>query len=365
MCGAVFILALAILLSSMDQTLINKLKQDRYFDHLTAPNAKKHSLYERLLVRSDRWRYGDLYGLCFLPDYKFKLDPFKKYLQHGDKPATNNILYIVGDSFMADKTLSGAFDKFDNVIFLDRRFPFGPIVLDSTKQNYLIMEFAERGLVTYNFEKNFEAKWAKSDLKQRANFNLAAPSKGPSFNLPTTFWERANNTFFNKNLSRNLELLLFDDQLFTPVKALKASINYQLFNRVDKEVAVSTDKKRLLMNITVDTASRLSVFRPITGTQVNAIVKNLNEANDYYQSIGFKKVVLSIVPNPVSIYDDKRMTYNHLVERVEKATPFTVVDVYDTFRKTPENLYYRSDTHWNPEGFDLWIKAMNKSMKTW
>jgi hypothetical protein len=316
--AGVFTLSLIILLSSMDQTLINKLKQDRYFDHLTPPGRNKNSWYHRLLIRSDRWRYGDLYGLCFLPEYKFKLEPFKKYPKDNNKPASNKILYITGDSYLADKTLSGAFDEFDDVIFLDRRFPFGPIVLDSTKENYLIMEFAERGLIHYDFDKTFEAKWTESDLKARANFNTTAPVKGPAFNLPKTLWERVNNTLFNKNLSRNLELLLFDDKMFTPVKELKATINYKLFNRVDKDVTVSTDKKRLLMNLTVDTASKLSDFRVIPGKEIDTLIKNLDAANTYYRAIGFKKVVLSIVPNPVSIYDEKRMTYNRLIERLEQ-----------------------------------------------
>ena len=361
----IFMLSLVILLASMNQTLINKLKQDRYFDHLNTPGTNKSSWYYRLLVRSDRWRYGDLYGLCYLPDYKFKLEPFKKYPKNFRKKASNKILYIVGDSYLADKTLSGAFPQFDDVIFLDRRFPFGPIVLDSTKQNYLVLETSERNLINFNFDKTFEAKWTTMDLKARANFNILTPARSPAFYLPKTFWERLNNTLFNKNLSRNLELLLFDDKIFTPLKELKASINYKLFNRVDKDVAISTDKTRLLMNLTVDTASRLSGFRIIPEKEIDTIVSNLSTACNYYQSIGFKKVVLSIIPNPVSVYDEKRMRYNRLIQRVEQANRFTLLDIYNTFKSSNDNLYYRSDTHWNPKGFDLWVDMMKNNMKTW
>lgn len=360
----VFILSLAILLASVNQTLINKLKQDRYFDHLTPPGPTKSSWYHRLLIRSDRWRYGDLYGLCFLPDYKFALEPFKKYPGNPAKPVSKKILYIIGDSYLADKTLNGAFDGFDKVVFLDRRFPFGPIVLDSTKQNYLVMEFAERHLVGYNINQTNESKWTQTELRTGSNFNIASP-KATMYHLPTTFWERLNNTLFNKNLSRNLELLLFDDKAFTPVKELKATINYKLFDRVNKDVVASTDKKRLLMNLTVDTASRLSDFRPISDKEIDTLIYNLNAANQYYRSIGFKKVILAIVPNPVSVYDEKRMPYNRLLQRVEQGNRFTVVDIYSIFKATPVNLYYRSDTHWNPQGLDLWIQAMNASIKNW
>jgi hypothetical protein len=360
-----FVAGMIILLASMDQALIGKLKQDRYFDHLTPQEPGKKTLYHRLLIRSDRWRYGDLYGLSFLPDYKFKLEPFKKYPKIAGRPVSNRTLYIIGDSYLADKTLTGAFEGIDNVVFLDRRFPFGPIVLDSTKQNYLVMEFAERNLVDYNIDKTFETKWTARDLKAGSNFNTAAPAKAPEYHLPTTLWERLNNTLFNKNLSRNLELLLFDDKIFTPLKELKATINYKLFDRVDKEVAVSTDKTRLLMNLTVDTASRLSAFRPVSAKEIDTLVRNLDAARKYYRSIGFKKVILTVVPNPVSVYDDKRMPYNRLLERVEENNHFTVVDIYKPFKDTSVNLYYRSDTHWNPQGLDLWIKAMNQNMRSW
>ena len=349
----------------MDQTFIGGLKFNRYYDHLEARQVDRNSWYYRLLIRSDKWRYGDLYGLCYLPEYKFKLEPFKKYSRVSSKPVTNRVLYIIGDSFLADKTLNGAFDGFDDVKFLDRRFPFGPIVLDSTKQNYMVMEFGEWGLVGYNMDKTLQTMWSKEDLKAKANFNTKMAPKPTDYNLPKTFWERLNNTLFNKNLSRNLETLLFDDKLFTPVKELKANINYKLFDRVDKGVAVSTDKKRLLVNSTVDTTSTLSDFRNLSDKEIGTLVGNLDAENHYYRSIGFKKVVLTVVPNAVSVYAQNRMRYNRLLERVEQGNRFTVVDVYKQFKAVPINLYYRSDTHWNPEGLDLWVKAMNKSMATW
>jgi len=364
-CALISVLSATLLLAAMDQTFIGGLKFNRYYDHLDLRQMDRNSWYHRLLIRSDKWRYGDLYGLCYLPEYKFKLEPFKKYPKASGKSVTNRVLYVIGDSFLADKTLNGAFDGFDDVKFLDRRFPFGPIVLDSTKQNYLVMEFGEWGLVGYNIDKTFQTMWSKGYLKVKVNFNTTAARKPTVYNLPNTFWDRLNNTLFNKNLSRNLETLLFDDKLFTPAKELKAELNYKLFDRVDKGVAVSTDKKRLLVNSTVDTTSILSDFRNISDKEIGTLINNLDAANHYYRSIGFKKVILTIVPNAVSVYDQHRLPYNRLLERVERDNRFTVVDVYKQFKDAPVNLYYRSDTHWNPEGLDLWVKAMNKSMESW
>ncbi|MBB6110911.1 hypothetical protein SAMN05421821_10974 [Mucilaginibacter lappiensis] len=339
----VLAISMIVLLTAMNQSFINRIKQDRYFDHLNNDHTPR-SLYHRFFVRSDRWAYGDLYGLCYLPQYRFKLEPFKKYNSTSGANPQNRVLYIIGDSFLADKTLTSAFDGFDKVIFLDRRFPFGPLRLDSTQQNFLIMEFAERNLNGYVMNKTDEIK--------------ANPSVSPSL------LNRLGNIIFNKDLSRNLELLLFDDKLFTPIKELKASLNYNLFGRVAKEVAVSTDKKRLLLNITVDTSDIHSAFRYKTARQIDTITANLKEAKNYYEAIGFKKVFLSIVPNPVSIYDENRMPYNHLLERIEEQTDLPLISIYKTFKSDQHNLYFLSDAHWNPLGFDIWIRQVNRTLKS-
>ena len=356
----VFALSTIILLAAMNQSFINRIKQDRYFDHLNDDHTPK-SLYQRVFVRSDRWAYGDLYGMCYLPQYRFKLEPFKKYNSSDGRKPQNRVLYIIGDSFLADKTLTNAFDGFDNVIFLDRRFPFGPILVDSTKQNFLIMEFAERNLNGYDINKTDEVRWTENDIKAKHYKPVEQKVNAPA---PSSLMNRLGKIIFNKDLSRNLELLLFDDKLFTPIKELKASLNYNLFGRVAKEVAVSTDKKRLFLNITVDTSDIHSAFSYKTARQIDSITANLKEAQNYYETIGFKKVFLSIVPNPVSIYDENRMAYNHLLQRVEQQTDLPIISIYKTYKSDSHNLYFLSDAHWNPLGFDTWVAQVNKDLKS-
>jgi hypothetical protein len=351
-----------ILLTAMNRSFINRIKQDRYFDHLNTQDTAR-SLYQRIFIRSDRWGYGDLYGLSYLTQYRHKLEPFKTYPANNLKLLTNRILYIIGDSFLADKTLTSAFDGFDNIIFLDRRFPFGPIKLDSTKQNYLILEFAERNLNGYNPNQTGEIKWTKADIKVQHNYGLSYPVPGNNNDRPASIFKRISNVIFNKDLSRNLDLLMFDDTLFTPIKELKADLNYNLFGRVAKEIAVSTDKKRLLLNITVDTADVHSAFNYKSAKQIDSTVFNLQTAKNYYTSIGFKKTWLTIIPNPVSLYDDKRMPYNHLLERIEQQTTLPLISVYKIYRSNSQNLYYLSDAHWNPKGFGLWVNETNRTLK--
>jgi len=356
----ILIISVVLLGSAMNQSFINKIKFEKYFDHLNPKMIQENTLYKAAFVHSDRWRYGDLYGVSYLSQYKFGLEPFKQYSHKPGRQNTNKVLYIIGDSFLADKVLYGAFDTFDNVIFLDRRFAFGPIKLDNTKQNYLVMEFAERNLNGYDIGKTDEIRWTTNEIKNGINFSNI-PRVGNQLPAASIF-KRVGNIIFNKELSRNLELILFDNKLATSFREIKASLNYNLFNRVAKEVAVSTDKKRLLFNITVDTASLQSAFRPKTEHALDSIVNNLDIARKYYLAIGFKKVFLSVIPNAVSVYDNQRMPYNHLLEKVEQKTDLPVIPLYKIFKSDKRNLFYRSDSHWNPLGLDIWVSEANKAL---
>jgi hypothetical protein len=345
----VFVSAL-LLLTAMNQAFINRIKQDRYFDHLSS-STNKPDIYHQVFIRSDRWGYGDLYGLSYLPQYKLKLAPFHVYPQTLNNVNTGRVLYILGDSFLADKTLDGAFEGFERVIFVDRRFPPAYLDIDKAKKKYLIMEYAERNLSNLEFE---------DAVNIPASGNMAST---PTAIKPTGLFTRVANIIFNKELSRNIELLCFDDKAFTPFKELKATLNYRLFNRVVKEVAVSTDEKRLFLNMSVDTASRQSAFRSLSNKQVNAVIGQLANSDRHYKAMGFSKVLLAVIPNAVSVYDKHRGPYNRLLEKVEAQTSLPVISLYADYQKSKSNLFYLSDAHWNPEGLDIWLATANRALQ--
>lgn len=347
-CILITIAGLAVLITAMNQSFINRIKQERYFDHITPDSLKTPSLYRKAFMRSDRWEYGDLYGISFLPKYRIKLTPFKTYHNRIDNKPTNKVLYIIGDSFTADKNLYNAFDGFDKVIFLDRRFPFGPIKPDITKQNYLIMEFSELNIANYRSKESTEI------LNDAA---VSTPFK------PVSPFKRLGNIIFNKDLNKNIELLLFDDKAYTPLKEFKASFSYYILGRLPKEVAVSTDKERLLLNSTVDTTSNQSIFRHLSNAEVDSISANLKTDEQRYLSLGFKKVYLSLIPVAASIYDEHRFNYDHSVTRIESKANVPIISIYDIFKQDKRNLYSRSDAHWNDIGYGIWVTQVNTVLK--
>lgn len=345
----------------MNQSYMNRVKQEKYFDHLNS--NKKTSTLKHWFWKSDRWRYGDLYGLCFLPKYKQELAPFKSYATNAEALSSNKVLYIIGDSFLADKILNKAFDKFDQVIFLDRRFKIDPIKLDSTKENYLILEIAERNLNNYGLGRKNEIRWSDDEIK-----NGFIQKEYESSILQTkqaSIFDRLDKILFNKDLSKNIELLLFDNKFATIFKEQKARLNYSLTGRVAKEVAISRNGERLFLNSTVDTNFKESAFRMLSDKEVSDLSQLLAEDNNYYQKIGFKHTFLSIIPNPVSIYDSKRMKYNRLLERLEEKTKLTKISLLKIFKKEKRNVIYLSDSHWNPLGLDLWVNETNVTLNNW
>ena len=108
--------------------------------------------------------------------------------------------------------------------------------------------------------------------------------------------------------------------------------------------------------------TKKSVENEISETEIKKAVNNLNEIYKYYKNKGFDEVYISIIPNPVSIIEPECQKYNNLIPLIQKDNdvkmPF--IDIYSIFKKTKWNVYYRSDSHWNTNGSQLWINELNR-----
>ena len=292
-------------------------------------------------------RYGDLYSNCFLPAYMDTAHiPLKTY----DTTGGITDLYILHDSYLADKIGKANFKGINRLVTADYRGAPAIIKPDPSKYNILIIECSER-----------TAFWRLSDTATafaQMGFNNPAPA------LPADdgFWD---DYVFNANINQNLEFALYDYEWFRPIKHFKAELNFSLFNRLPHDVAVSTDKKYLLLNETVDPASPTSSFTPIDPRGVAYVVKCMNRMRAYYKAHGFDKIYFSIVPNPVSIVDRKRMHYNNKIAMLEHHRRLRVpaLSVECLFRRTRKRIYRRDDSHWNGNGLQVWLDEVNKIVK--
>jgi hypothetical protein len=318
------------------------------------------------LLGSDRYLHGDLFGLSYLPQFK-NLDKKFTYCTDIENPkiAPYN-LYILGDSylgsgFIKDKSVfvgveNLTYNHFDNREKVEWE-------IDTSKFNLLLIERAERYI--HRFSDTNHLDW-KYQLNERNNGTVANLMKHNT--LPkgiSNFFQYSNEYLFNPMLESNIEFLLFDYRFFTPVKELKAWFNHTFFSRTNKDVVISKDNNYLFLNETIDSTNRLSAFFPYRNDDVVYMVKGLNRLTSQFKAMGFDTVVLSIIPNPVSVLDPARGLYNNLPDRILKHTEITkpTLNVLDTFRKAPCKLFYSADSHWNQNGFKIWLNEYNQLAK--
>ncbi|RYZ97520.1 MAG: hypothetical protein EOP47_21485 [Sphingobacteriaceae bacterium] len=310
---------------------------------------------------SDFDRYGNLYTLSFLPQFRLKDPLMVKAYPDSVKTGKRDInLYVLCNSYIF------AFVKTDKIFTGVKRYWFArhelydnPVVkFDSTQKNIMLIEVTEHSL----------GNFTGPDLLM--NSLKTVPSKNSADTLPSQYVNPTNyamlaplkNMIFNPRINDALGFNLFGYIFTTPIKQAKAGFNYNVFNRVDPSVKISPDGKHLFAAPTVDPRSHRSSFKPIDDEKINMYVTSFNKAYDHYKSLGFDEVYLTIVPNPVAIIAPEMGTYNHLTERIQNhpdmRMPF--IDIYTVFKNSKEPIFQRSDTHWNYNGFRIWVDEFNK-----
>ena len=107
-----------------------------------------YKLQNNSFLTSDRFKYGDLYGMSYLPDFRIlrDLNSIKQYA-HCNCPEKIN-LYVVSDSYIWPifdrKEYYCGVNKLVNIKTNDRDVIRGK--LDPSKKNILLIEFSERNL---------------------------------------------------------------------------------------------------------------------------------------------------------------------------------------------------------------------------
>jgi len=295
--------------------------------------------------------YGDLYSNCFLPCY---IDTAYIPLKEINSSFQNTNLYIIHDSYLEDKLKKENFDRVNILTMLNYNDPGIEILPDTSKRNILIIECSER-----------TAEWRLSDTSTIfSKIQIHSPtlnsSESPFAEEKTPFL----TYLFNPYINQNLELSIYDYEYFIPIKSLKSKINFSLFNRLPKDVYVSTDKKYLLLNETVDPTLLTSSFTPLISKRIDLAAFCMNLVSTYYKDNGFDEVYFSVIPNPVSIIDQFRMPYNHKIETLYTHPDLKskYIDIYNLFRSCNYAIYRTDDSHWNGKGIQLWVDEVNKKL---
>ncbi|HLO43287.1 MAG TPA: hypothetical protein VK175_03070 [Leadbetterella sp.] len=298
--------------------------------------ASKYA-YDYHIVEDD-YRYGDLYRLANLPDFRVKVQKCDNDFV-GQK--ADVALFLAGDSFTEGGRLEG-----DN--FATKSYSRG-LVAEPNKglslvegKKILVIETVER-----HFRERFQQPWKNWDVISEKEI---AEEK--------TFEEKLLEVKVPYNTQMH-ESLLFGSDFMMKIREIKASLNLWLFGKTDEKVKLH--KGHLLYYLDVNPGIS-SCFDKIEDVEIALMVKNVNLTYDYYKGLGFDEVYLSIIPNKTSVLAQDLGSYNHLIEKIEgdQKLKMPFISVYQDFLK--RNLYLKGDSHWNCEGQQIWVDKVNEKL---
>ena len=314
--------------------------------------------YSPLIYKSsgffpDDYRYGDLYRLSYLSQFKEKSAHCVSTLE-GNTEKSPIHLFVIGDSFTEEERVGKIDFKAEKYTYIHWA-KNDDIQLDTTMKNILILETVER-----TFKDHFS--------QNITNFNIISKAKSEIFIKHSwKHWVKENvdktiNFCFPKGTEERLEHTLFNYDFFLWFREIKAMLNFKLFGRIENKVVLSADKQHIFYSEEANLTDSHSAFYPVNQVEIDNLVFYINQAREKYIKAGFDEVYLSIIPNKASILSPNLGTYNHLIERIQNdprvQTP--VIDTYSIFKKYPQRYYLKSDTHWTCEGRDIWLNKVNK-----
>ncbi|MCF2444976.1 hypothetical protein L0657_13490 [Dyadobacter sp. CY345] len=300
---------------------------------------------------NDGYQFGDLYRLSNLPQFKDPVKPCPKQAPVTKVSSAKKVcLYIIGDSFTEKERVGKedfAVDEYqyvhwDNILHLKP---------DTTKTNILLMECVER---------HFREKMASpihNIIPDSATFVMTGPE--PSF------MQKLDHAFAADPAETRLDVAFFQNDWMLKIKEMKAAFTYHFFHRADKKVTLVNNDNSLVYYMDTDTPKSTSSFSKLADTELDTIMTNLAESHSIAKKLGFDHVVLSIIPNKVSVIMPEYGQYNQLISRVyaHPKLDMPYVDVLPDFRRMKENSYLKGDSHWTCQAQEVWLTKTNDLIK--
>jgi hypothetical protein len=302
----------------------------------------------------DDYRYGDLYRLSFLAQFKGKEKLCEDKIDQS-KVKNNVHLYILGDSFADESNLNANNFEVEKYKYIHWDKP-ETIDFDKSAKNILIIESAERSAKTHFVKKSEEIQILQKENKQIPIDNFSIIKKLHN-------WVG----IFSKNTQKTEErlwhtLLNYDFVLF--FKEIKANLDLTLFERKSPNYVLAPNKNEIFYFEEADSNCPHSVLYTVTDQEIDGFVQNINETALTYKNMGFNEVYLSMIPNKATVLGQKLGDYNHVLQRIvnHKQLKVKTIDVYPALAQSKERVFHISDTHWNCRGSSIWQALVNEEI---
>lgn len=301
----------------------------------------------------DDFRYGDLYRLSSLPQFKQERETCGPVALN--EPKQPVALCVIGDSFLE----AGRVDSADFVAETYRYVHWEnqlAVKLDTGLHNVLLLETVERHAREHFARPAYNVEVVETEKA------ILAKEAGVWADLKTFF--TGTHEKRQRLPEEQLENLLFNNAFWQKLKEWKASLTLAWFDRVNPKVALSADQRHLFYVLDTDSTLVNSNFNELPHAEVDSMVARLNETAAFYKKRGFDDVWLSIIPNKTTVVEPNRGPYNRLIERIQQHPELrmSVVDAYELLKPGGAGVYERSDSHWNCRGRALWLKAVNERL---
>ncbi len=297
---------------------------------------------------NDSYRYGDLYRLSNLSSFKEARETCEKHTSVTNYEQKKPVhLFIIGDSFTEKERVDK--DNFNaekyHYMHWSQVLHFKP---DTSATTIIILETVER---------HFREKFTDGPVN---NFQLDSAIFNSTTSFPAVY--KLDDLFRASQTEGRLDQLLFQNSISLKFKELKAKFNYKVFNRTNKEITMVNNGKNMVYYMDTNVPNMTSSFTYLADSTVKLMVKHLNESRQMLLDMGFDHVILSVIPNKVSVVDPKYGTYNQLIYRIVSSPDLELenINVLPEFQKLGSAAYLKGDSHWTCAAQNIWLDKTNQ-----
>lgn len=303
-------------------------------------------IVSRLSFVPDDYRYGDLYRLSHLPQFKEQPPLCRKPIPPRKSREKKVNLYIIGDSFTEEKRVNLQDFGVDQYVYVhwDNEMH---VKLDTAATNIVILQTVER---------HFREHFADGTLMQ-----LIPDSESYISQRKPKIMAQIDRLFDGEKTDDWLKLLSINYEPILWLREMKASFEFDFFKRTAPTVTVSDDGEHIVYFLDTDSTQLNSSFIPIDRSAIDSLVEHVNRKGHVLKKMGFDKVFLSIIPNKATIVMPYYGRYNHLIERVYSHPSLAVpaIDLLNEYRKMGPSSYLKGDSHWSCQGQQLWLSKVH------